>query len=108
MLRNRLKKWKEVIGTLDDPKSRPDNFQQLVLACMENGMNMRDASRVFGLSESTLKKWSKDFRKSERKRDLAYFVERAHKLGADNDVIAIWFGIDVSQVEDILSAKQTS
>ena len=90
----KLKKWEQILPTLENPRSRPNDFQRLVLSCIQRGMNKLEAQRVFGVSDTTLRKWTSDYAGVATEEDLAYFMRRARELGADDEVIAEWFGFD--------------
>lgn len=94
MIKNRLKIWKTVIGTLENPKDRPNDFQQLVLACLDNGMAVRDAHRIFSIGHSTIEEWREKYKDMHTPPDKIYFMKRARALGADDGAIAQWFGIE--------------
>lgn len=89
-----LTKWRQMAGKLDNPKSRPNDFQRLVISANKRGMNHQDATRVFGLSPVTVASWCKSFSEDTSPNDLHFFIYRAHRLGASDEVICQWFGID--------------
>lgn len=102
-----LKKWKEAIKQLGNPKDQPTDFQCLVLTAMKNGMTVRDASRVFGLTEQTLFNWRNKYTKFSGIDDKSYFMLRAYKLGADDEVIAKWFGLQrIDQVASMIAKAE--
>lgn len=94
MIRNRLTKWKSVISTLENPKNRPNDFQQLILDCHKNGLTVRDAHRIFGVSHRFINDLKNKFTEQRNLDDKRYFMLRARKLGADDEAIAQWFGYD--------------
>lgn len=103
-MRNRLTKWKETIDKLENPKDRPNDFWQLVFSCMQNGLTVADAQRVFGLTERHIRDMRHKWGNKQTLQDKTYFMRRARALGADDETIAIWFGFDrVDKVSMILS-----
>lgn len=106
-MRNRLKNWREKLPLLPDPKTRPNDFQRLILMCLTRGLTIRDAERVFGVSEKNIQGMKTRYETVESdKSDLPYFMNRARELGADDEVIAKWFGFDrVDKVSMILADK---
>lgn len=100
-----LKNWREVIDRLQNPKDRPNDFQRLVLSAIENSMSVRDASRVFGQTEQTLFNWRKKYQDVDTLVDMEYFVIRAHKLGADDEAIGKWFGLQRKDEVATITAK---
>lgn len=90
-MRRRLKNWREVLPTLPNPKERPNDYYRLILSCKSNGMNTRDIMRVFGVSQFMVDDISKKFRGIETVSDREYFIDRARKLGADDEAINQWF-----------------
>lgn len=103
-MRRKLTKWKEVLPKMEHPRNRPNDFQRLVLSCLDAGMTNRDALRIFGISENQLKNIRRKYGDVTTVSDLTYFMKRARDLGADDEVIAIWFGFDrVDKVTSILA-----
>lgn len=92
-MRNRLKIWKTVIDSLENPNDRPNDFQRLVLDCIKRGMPVRDAVRIFGVTQPTIQTWLKKFSDQEPLPDDTYFMNRARQMGAEDEVIAQWFGM---------------
>lgn len=88
-----LKKWRES-RHLPKPKDRPNDFQRLVLGAVKNGMQVRDAVRVFGVTQPTINRWQATYGDAAASNDLHYFVKRASALGASDELIAQWFGIN--------------
>jgi transposase-like protein len=105
-VKKNLKHWKDKIGKLPSPKKRPNDFQRLVLECIQNGMNIRDAWRIFDISESSLRDWRKLYGEVKTDPDQLYFMRRARELGADDEVIALWFGFDRADKVSMLLAEK--
>ena len=93
------------MSRLELPKDRPNDLQRLVLSCLDNGLTVRDATRVFGVAESTIQKWSKEYANVTTLDDKEYFMHRARELGASDEVIAQWFGFDRIDKVSMLLAK---
>lgn len=100
-----LRFWKERIDSLQNPKDRPNDFQRLVLSVIERGMSVRDASRVFGQTEQTLFNWRKKYGRVKTADDMTYFIVRAHQLGASDEAIAGWFGLQRADQVAMITAK---
>lgn len=105
---NNLKGWREKLPSLPNPKERPNDFQRLVLQSVKNGMTIRDAVRVFGISQPTINKWANKFSDSYTEPDGVYFMRRARELGASDEVIAVWFGFDRVDKVSMLLAEVSS
>lgn len=105
-MRNRLKDWKEKLPLLSDPKDRPNDFQALVIGCLNNNMSVRDATRVFGLTEKTVRAWREAYPDLNTENDERYFMRRARALGADDETIAGWFGFDRADKVSMLLAEK--
>lgn len=104
MIRKQLTKWKSVIDSLQSPKDRPNDFQRLVLSCLKNNLNVSDAVRIFGISQPALNGWLEKYDNVDTLPDQIYFMQRARQLGADDEAIAGWFGLDrADKVSTILA-----
>lgn len=57
-------------------------------------MSVRDAERVFGVTEPTIRAWRRKYGGMKTIDDKTYFMNRARQLGADDEAIAQWFGIE--------------
>lgn len=104
-MRNRLTNWKEKIDLLNSPGNRPNDFQKLIIRCSNNGMNVRDAHRVFGIAERTVRDWKTQFSDKETEEDMIYFMRRARELGADDETIAQWFGLEQVEKVNVILAE---
>ena len=106
VLQRKLINWRSVLPKLDNPKKRPNDYQRLVLNCLNNGMTVQDAQRVFGISRMAIVDWRRQFSGISTAADSVYFMERARKLGADDETIAYWFSIErIDKVAMILAGK---
>lgn len=101
MIRNQLKKWKEVIGSLENPKKRPNDLAALIISCLENGLTRKDAERIFGVSQNYVNRLQRKY-PDKTLPDKLYFMHRARQLGASDEAIAGWFGFD--RIDKVSSA----
>lgn len=105
-MRNKLTNWKKTLPLLASPKMRPNDFQRLVIACLNNDMTVRDATRVFSITEKTALTWHRRFAEVKTENDKSYFMRRARELGADDETIAQWFGFDRPDKVSMLLAEK--